>query len=81
MALLRPVEKGFLYLFFCQILGIFEDFSKFEKSTNMPKIWQKIKKSLIPTFFKPIFRVIPRSDFWVPNPLLLIAIHFLIKKF
>ena len=52
------------FLFFCQTCGIFDDRSKFrsafvalhfEKSWNMAKIWQKMKKSLVQLAFSPFF--------------------------
>ena len=48
---LRQVEQRHFFIF-CQLFVIFDDFSKwstlknFEKSTNMAKIWQKMKKAL-----------------------------------
>ena len=35
----------------------------FEKSSNMSKIWQNMKKNLVPTWLQPIFRLIPGSTF------------------
>ena len=52
---LKENEQGFSS-YFCQIFGIFGDYSMlcsafsthhFEKSSNMLKFWQKIKKSLV----------------------------------
>ena len=56
MEVLRQVEQGFSS-FFAQIFGRFDDFSNFhgalgmlhfEKSSNMPKDWEKMKKILKP---------------------------------
>ena len=58
---LRPVKPG-VSPHFCQIFGIFDEFSKlfsgcgvlhFEKLSNMPKIWQKMKKVLIRLALNP----------------------------
>ena len=55
---LMQVEQGFSS-FFAQIVGIFEDFSKFhsklhfEKSTNMPKTWAKNEEKPCSTCLKP----------------------------
>ena len=53
-----------LFFIFCQIFAIFDYFSKwnlpkalwnFEKSSNMPEIWQKMKKSLVWLSLKSFF--------------------------
>ena len=55
----RQIEQGFSSFF-----AIFHDFSKwrapkalcnFEKSSNMTKIWQKMKKRLVQLAFNPFF--------------------------
>ena len=50
------------FFIFCHFLGIYDFFpnllKKFEKSSNMPKIWQKIKETLCLTCFKPNFQLI-----------------------
>ena len=56
---LSKVDQGFSSFF-----GVFDDFSKwralkvlrnFEKSSNVPQIWQKMKKSLVQLAFNPFF--------------------------
>ena len=57
------LNKAFLY-FFCQMFAIFDDFSKwsppkvlwrFEKSSNMAKLWQKKKNSFVQLASNPFF--------------------------
>ena len=73
--------------FLCQIFAILDDFSlnvlwNIEKSSNMPKIWQKIKKivvqlPLLNPFFGSFRVVYPKFRFRVPNlPLDLYCTHF-----
>ena len=65
------LNKAFLH-FFAKCLCIFDDFSKFhstfgtlyfEKSSNLPSNWQKMKKSLVQLAFSTC-----RIDFWSQKP-------------
>ena len=73
---LRQIEQVFS-LFFAKYLPHFQSVSvlkkvvrNFEESSNMAKIWQKMKKSLVPQCIQPIFRLIPgtrKTDFGYKN--------------
>ena len=60
-----------LFFIFWQILFIFDDFfQSFEKSLNMAKIWQNMKKILVRLAFNPFFcrfQVHSEIKFQVPN--------------
>ena len=71
MGFLRQVEQGFSVLF-AECFGKSDDFSQwsipkalqnFEKLSNMPKIWQKMKKSLVQLALKTHFSMaLPKPD-------------------
>ena len=89
----RQVKQGFSSVF-ANFFSIFDDFSNwstlkrlrnFVKTSNLPMICQKMKKSLVRhAFNKPIFRLIPGTDsitiLYVDRRILILCILFEFDK-